>query len=302
MWLAARRGPTEGFVAMFSGESEVARQLFGQALAGFRAHGQVTQQAHTLTLIALNHVLGGRLDQALEAHKECMQVVEPAGESWFRAYSTWVAGLAHWLRGDGPGGAALQRQSLELRRSVADRLGIGVSLEALAWAETDRDPRHAAVLLGAAQDQWDRIETSPKALPGLGRLHDAGVETVRERLGADVYLAAFEEGRALGQQSALQLALGEPDGSSTASERPSAGSARSGAIASPTRREREIAGLVHRGHSNKEIAETLVISKRTAETHVEHILKKLGFTNRNQIAAWAGEQGISDDERSVPQG
>jgi len=38
--------------------------------------------------------------------------------------------------------------------------------------------------------------------------------------------------------------------------------------------------------NNKEIASLLVISRRTAETHVEHILAKLGFTNRAQIAAW----------------
>jgi non-specific serine/threonine protein kinase len=42
--------------------------------------------------------------------------------------------------------------------------------------------------------------------------------------------------------------------------------------------------------SNKEIASTLVISFRTAEGHVEHILTKLGFTSRAQIAAWVTEQ------------
>jgi DNA-binding NarL/FixJ family response regulator len=57
-----------------------------------------------------------------------------------------------------------------------------------------------------------------------------------------------------------------------------------------TRREREIADLVAEGLSNKDIATKLVISQRTAETHVEHILTKLGFTSRAQIAAWAAEQ------------
>ena len=43
--------------------------------------------------------------------------------------------------------------------------------------------------------------------------------------------------------------------------------------------------------SNKEIADTLVISRRTAETHVEHILTKLGFTSRTQIATWVKRGG-----------
>jgi non-specific serine/threonine protein kinase len=53
-----------------------------------------------------------------------------------------------------------------------------------------------------------------------------------------------------------------------------------------TPREREVAELVARGDSNKEIAANLTVSRRTAETHIEHILSKLGFTSRTQIAAW----------------
>ena len=46
------------------------------------------------------------------------------------------------------------------------------------------------------------------------------------------------------------------------------------------------ARLVAGGRSNKEVAADLVISQRTAEGHVEHILAKLGFTSRAQVAAW----------------
>jgi len=53
-----------------------------------------------------------------------------------------------------------------------------------------------------------------------------------------------------------------------------------------TARERHVAELVATGLSNKEIAEKLVISERTAEGHVEHILGKLGFRSRSQIASW----------------
>jgi DNA-binding NarL/FixJ family response regulator len=51
-------------------------------------------------------------------------------------------------------------------------------------------------------------------------------------------------------------------------------------------REREVADLVAQSLSNREIAAGLVTSVRTAETHVENILHKLGFTSRTQIAAW----------------
>ncbi|MGQ4445032.1 helix-turn-helix transcriptional regulator, partial [Streptomyces violaceoruber] len=55
-----------------------------------------------------------------------------------------------------------------------------------------------------------------------------------------------------------------------------------------TPREREVADLIGEGLTNRQIAERLVISKRTADTHVEHILTKLGVTSRTQIAATIG--------------
>jgi DNA-binding CsgD family transcriptional regulator len=60
-----------------------------------------------------------------------------------------------------------------------------------------------------------------------------------------------------------------------------------------TGREREVAGLVGEGLSNRAIAERLVVSERTVETYVSSILAKLGFTARTQIAAWAATRDLS---------
>jgi DNA-binding NarL/FixJ family response regulator len=53
-----------------------------------------------------------------------------------------------------------------------------------------------------------------------------------------------------------------------------------------TKREHEVAVLIESGLSNREIAQRLVIAKRTADGHVERILAKLGFSSRAQVAAW----------------
>ena len=58
-------------------------------------------------------------------------------------------------------------------------------------------------------------------------------------------------------------------------------------IDSLTTREFEVASLIGQGKSNLEIAAELILSKRTIETHVSHILSKLGFSNRAQIMRWA---------------
>ncbi|BCX04973.1 MAG: hypothetical protein KatS3mg053_2911 [Candidatus Roseilinea sp.] len=60
-----------------------------------------------------------------------------------------------------------------------------------------------------------------------------------------------------------------------------------------TRREREVAGHVAHGRSNREIAEAMVVSERTVETHVANILSKLGFASRAQIAVWASDKFLS---------
>jgi DNA-binding CsgD family transcriptional regulator len=52
-------------------------------------------------------------------------------------------------------------------------------------------------------------------------------------------------------------------------------------------REAEVAQLVAEGLTNRQIADRLVISERTAQNHVQHILTKLGFTTRSQIAVWS---------------
>ncbi len=57
-----------------------------------------------------------------------------------------------------------------------------------------------------------------------------------------------------------------------------------------TGRGREIAGLLADGLGNREIAERLVISESTVEVHVKHILSKLGFKSRSQVAGWAARR------------
>ena len=81
------------------------------------------------------------------------------------------------------------------------------------------------------------------------------------------------------QAEAIAFALGE-----SSRPRPDASRAGPGQL---TRREQDVAVLVAQGRSNGQIAATLVISVRTVETHVQHIMDKLGCSTRAQIAAWS---------------
>jgi non-specific serine/threonine protein kinase len=74
----------------------------------------------------------------------------------------------------------------------------------------------------------------------------------------------------MSRETAVRYVLGEP----AADPRPL------------TRRETQVAELVAAGLTNKQIADQLFISPRTADTHIDHIMGKLGFKSRAQIAAW----------------
>ncbi len=77
------------------------------------------------------------------------------------------------------------------------------------------------------------------------------------------------------------------------SERAALPTLAAGAGATLTQREREVAVLVASGLTNKEIARELVLVPGTVSNHVLHILRKLGFTRRAQIATWVTRQGLS---------
>ena len=119
--------------------------------------------------------------------------------------------------------------------------------------------------------------------------HERMLEPARRSLGEAAAAAAWEEGRAMPLDGALEYALATvPMQVEPADRRP----AQDGSRLTP--REREVAALIARGLTNQQIADELVIAKRTAANHVEHILAKLGFHSRTQVATWVAEHGTSD--------
>jgi DNA-binding CsgD family transcriptional regulator len=77
---------------------------------------------------------------------------------------------------------------------------------------------------------------------------------------------------------------------------PAAPRPRSTLESSLTRREREVVRLLARGRTNREIADSLVISERTVENHVSNVLSKLNLETRAQVAVWALS---SEDARTL---
>jgi non-specific serine/threonine protein kinase len=186
---------------------------------------------------------------------------------------------------------ALFKEGLMLAREARSRWGSEECLEGLALAAAATGHYgHAARLFGAAEAQRETV--GHRFEPVDQASHDQGVAPTRAALEDTAFAAAWGEGRAMTMEQAIEYALEWVEPEKPAKPR-QPGPEPNGAPL--TSREREVAALVARGRTNREIAAALVISERTADAHVQNILNKLGFSSRAQIAAWAAERGLRTD-------
>ncbi|WP_228001118.1 helix-turn-helix transcriptional regulator [Nocardia australiensis] len=194
----------------------------------------------------------------------------------------WAVGTHHWRAGEQSAAIGDLRRAIELFRLFDRCVWIASGFDGLAWAAAADDDRvRAARLMGAASTAR-RGSTQRLAHAMTQAVGDKILEQVRTTMGDKEFRAAFDAGAALGLDEAVDYALDTRPRPVTEAVKPVAAD-------TLTRRERDVARLVADGYSNKRIAGELVISIRTAESHVDHILTKLGFTSRTQIAGWVSK-------------
>jgi predicted ATPase/DNA-binding CsgD family transcriptional regulator len=273
----------EGSVGLYTGDLASATAAFERGLALLEPGRDLTVRLDLLLSHSSALALLGDAERATWCHEEFLRITEPAGEAFHRAYALWTLGLFVMQQGDLPRAADLVRQSIRLRRELRDLTGLGWSLETLAWVESaSGNAERSATLLGAADRLWEIMGRPLQTYQHLYPFHEACTQDANERLGTTGFEAAFDRGRAFGVDDGIAYALGQhPPPATPEAPKPTS---------VPTAREREIADLIAEGLANREIAERLTISVRTAETHAQNILVKLGFRTRAQVAAWVAEE------------
>ncbi|WP_068057506.1 protein kinase domain-containing protein [Nocardia xishanensis] len=266
-----------GILALYSGDPSAARPYFEEAIRLYEERGEVPFQVDAVMFLGLTHEFRDNTDKAIEYYEHALALTEEHGGTIFQSYVLWSLAVALWRKGDPERATRLLVEALQLSRTLKDRANVSICLQTLAWiAAEGQDAERAVVLTAAAERIGQLVGTMPVMFSDLSVHQEEYERRTRQALSRQTYSAAQREGAALSFDAAIAYALGEHT-----AQAPTDVAGRK-----LTKREREVAELIAEGLSNREIATRLVISPRTAQGHVEHLLTKLGFTSRAQIAAW----------------
>lgn len=277
--------------ALFCGRTREAIELFERALAIHSAVGDVAAALTASFQLAMAQTYDGQPEAALRTCEDVIRTANHHGEQWNKAYALWVSSVANFHLGRTGIAVDAARQALQIQRDFKDKICTALSIELLAWgAEDAGDHSHSAKLFGAAAAVWHRLGTSVAAFgPQIERDSLTSTTRVKSALGTAVFERLSAQPVGFTIEGAVNFALGTSDDNASV---PVPGS-------SPlTKREGEIAALVAKGLSNREIADQLVISRRTVDGHVERILNKLGVGSRTQVVLWVQANTASDGEAS----
>ncbi|MBC6450113.1 ATP-binding protein [Actinokineospora xionganensis] len=267
-----------GMAALFAFDGARARDLLDDARAVFRESGVLNGELFAAYLGALATALCGDPDKGRIRLRETIATCERMGEVSYHSLALWALSSIEILYGDSASAHRATLPALRLTGLIDNRIVEAFLVTNLVLIAADKgEHRRCALLLGAADSMWTALGTDPEEVGWLsGRRRDA-IAATREALGEAAFTDARATGRAMPRREAVRVALNDTVPTIT----PVAGD-----FGPLTRREAEIAGLIAQGLTNKDIAARLFIAPRTAETHVAHILAKLGFNTRAQIAGW----------------
>jgi non-specific serine/threonine protein kinase len=270
------------------GNTDLGEARWNEALALYRRVGDrlgVDRCLHNLGETARGR---GDYRQALERYEASLQVVRELGDQVGLAIVLMNLGATTRALGDLDRATALYREALAIQQAMGELWAVGGTLYGLAGVALDRGhAEQAARLQGAAAALAEAVGVVLDPVDQDQADRDVGA--ARAALGA-AFAAARDAGRALPLDVAIAEAFvaGDARPETEGTLNAAAGAAAHGL----TERELQVLALLVAGRTDREIAETLFIGRRTAQGHVANILSKLGVTSRTAAATAAIAAGI----------
>jgi len=275
------------------GDLAQAHTWLDESFALFREVGDKESIANCLYLSGMLAHSEGDAASARSLTEQALAIFKEMKQQHGTALSLYALAEVAAAGGDSARSQALYKQGVGVARESGDKRAIPSGLEGLAAAVAAQGNYiWAAHLWGAAEVLREAIGTP---LPPVERVpYHRAVAAARTQLGEQAFATAWAEGRTLSPEQALatpgQVALPAP----TQGERSS-----SPTTASPppypdglTAREVEVLRVVAQGLTNEQVAERLVISPRTVDTHLTSIYGKIGVSSRVAATRYAIEHHL----------
>ena len=275
---------SQGENAIQIGNYKFARERLSESLALARQDGDAFRTAHSLNTLGDLSRLEQNYTEAASAYESGAALLRELGAQRDLASLLSNLGFACLRLGDIERAHSLFSESMSIHQAQQNRPGMTESLIGFAaTAVMDGQPAAGLRLLAAAAAISGRPSASKWRATQIEFEWYLGF--ARDRLTKAEFQAEQAAGRTMSLEHAVEDArrLQIPSGTAQqANEK----------VENLTQREREVAALIAQGKTNREIAQELVLSKRTVEKHAANILSKLGLTSRAQIVRWAIEKGL----------
>jgi predicted ATPase/DNA-binding CsgD family transcriptional regulator len=265
--------------------SRDAESVYERAASALREAGEVPGYCAVLTDLAEFRLTRGELAEAHRLAEQASRLSWDAGDRYGAACAYRVLAAAALCEGKGERAAVLCREAIKLLHGTGDHPALAASLETFA-AIVISHPRNGGSwrrsirLLAAAHAMHDRIDHRP--MRPLTIPPEQLRERARIRLGDDAYEADWSAGSAMSAGMAVTEALTSLPQFADHDDEAS--------MAPLTPREFEVAELVARGLTNREIARRLGIAEWTVVNHLRKVMRKLGCPSRVHVANWVARR------------
>ncbi|HYI14257.1 MAG TPA: LuxR C-terminal-related transcriptional regulator, partial [Thermomicrobiales bacterium] len=259
--------------------------LFEEAEDIFRALDAKTWLSATLNTIGATYRETGEYEQAIRYVEDGLVLARSSGSSWVVALSLGHLGRIYRLRGDLDRALELDRETIQLWHDIGDwwRLSRTINEYGIA-TERSGQFEYATRLLGASEAL--RVQLGAAFMPTLTSAWDSTLASLHSHLSDAEFSAAWDAGRSLSLDEVMALVIDPPEPVTQAPPRDPAPTAGLSA------REMDVLQLLVAGHSDRQIAEELFISHRTAQGHVGSIFNKLSVNSRTAAATTAIRLGL----------
>ncbi|WP_217915458.1 ATP-binding protein [Miltoncostaea marina] len=289
--LGDRRGLAEAVgrtatAALHQGDCTTLLDSGLEATALYREQGDLDGIAYAVNSVALGMLHLGRLEEAEPRFREALAAARGVGNRRYTSRILVGMGTLAAARSDWAAARAQFEEASAIAGEYGDRwLVATTSLPNLARVHlAEGRAEVATVVLGAAEAGRDAIGVPIPAREAAQ--HDEMVAEARTALGEAAFARAWAAGRGMALDEALSTAR-------RAVEPPPSDAAPPGAAGPLTRREAEVLRLVAGGLTDAQVADALVLSRRTVHAHLRSIYRKLDVGSRSAATRWALEQGLT---------